>query len=140
MAGLYFIDYTSIAAAACDQVALSDILNTAVSRNEALGVTGVLVFTGRTFRQHLEGEETAVKAVFASICRDARHDDIQLVASEAVERRMYPMWSMASGEVLRTPAFTDNLARLLELNEKRITPRQLASLKALIADLPADRA
>lgn len=140
MAGLYFIDYISVPTAACDQVALSDILNTAVSRNEALGVTGVLVFTGEVFRQHLEGAEAAVKEIFAAICRDARHDDIQLVASEAVERRMYPMWSMASGEILHSTAFTDNLARLLELNEKRITARQLESLKGLMAQLPADRA
>ena len=44
--------------------AMNDLLSTARSRNDMMGVTGALFFNEERFTQVLEGEEAAVRAIF----------------------------------------------------------------------------
>lgn len=91
--------YVSTAADALTAPELEAILRTAQARNAALGLTGLLVFTGRHFMQLLEGEPDAVEAVFAAICADERHHDVAKLIAEPAQDRAFPDWSMA----LQTP-------------------------------------
>src|SRR6476620_3348194 len=52
---------------------LRDIVDTATSRNAALGVTGVLCFSGDHFLQLLEGPVIALEKLMTSIRGDDRH-------------------------------------------------------------------
>lgn len=78
---------------------LNGLVSAAETRNAALGVTGLLIFTGQHFMQLLEGERDVVENLFASICSDPRHRNIANLVAEPATRRACPDWAMA----LRTP-------------------------------------
>ena len=75
--------------------ALEQILWASRSRNEAAGVTGLLLFRHGHFVQVLEGESNAVEPIFAAIVRDTRHHAIQTVLDSRIDARRYPDWHMA---------------------------------------------
>ena len=62
--------------------------------NQANEITGVLCGGEGIFLQVLEGERSAVNRLFASICRDQRHADIELLHFEEVAERVFYAWSM----------------------------------------------
>lgn len=74
---------------------MSEMLRAAISRNLDSGITGALVATGTDFAQVLEGEESAVANVMASIMLDRRHDHVRIVSRESVAERNFPNWGMA---------------------------------------------
>ena len=106
--------YTSRATRSMLPFDLVSLLSAARDRNVAAGVMGILLYTQESFMQHLEGEAEAVDAIFASICADARHTDIRVVARNEITRRTYDGWAMAF-------AFPDpdELTRLLPGYEPR---------------------
>ena len=53
-----------------------------------------MLYHHERFMQVLEGPETGVRKVFASIERDSRHRDIDTLRFEAKERRNFPDWRM----------------------------------------------
>ena len=44
--------------------------------------------------QALEGEEATVRALFATIRADPRHDHVHLLVTLSVAKRQFPQWSM----------------------------------------------
>jgi Sensors of blue-light using FAD len=73
------IVYTSTADQEFSAADIERLLADARKRNQAIGVTGMLLFHDGTFLQALEGEQRAVNEVFASIRSDARHRDIAVL-------------------------------------------------------------
>ena len=75
---------------------LKKLLRNARLRNHDVGVTGVLVYQGGTFLQALEGEEDAVRTIFARIEKDPRHGDINVLhrTLSLGKRRLFGDWSM----------------------------------------------
>ncbi|TPG14668.1 BLUF domain-containing protein [Sphingomonas koreensis] len=63
-------------------------------RNAAIGVTGVLLFTGARFAQFLEGPADAVTALRSSITADARHDDLVVLAPTRSAGRRFAGWAL----------------------------------------------
>lgn len=74
---------------------LDEILRVARSRNKHLGITGALMFNEGRFVQLLEGEEAAVREVFASVSTDKRHSDITVLSVETRMARRFDSWAMA---------------------------------------------
>lgn len=74
---------------------IEKILQVARLRNAAEAVTGALMFNEQRFTQVLEGEESAVRRIMASIQRDARHIDIVILASGRLAHRSFSSWRMA---------------------------------------------
>jgi hypothetical protein len=72
-----------------------EIFATARRNNRRLGVTGALMTSEDTFVQTLEGEEDAVRDLYATIGRDDRHHDVTLLREEVVDDRTFGRWSMA---------------------------------------------
>lgn len=58
-------------------------------------MTGALLVFGEAFVQALEGEETIVRDLYATIEKDYRHDGVALVEAGAVPERVFAKWSMA---------------------------------------------
>ncbi len=81
---------------------LDALLEVARSRNQQVGVTGMLIYTGQGFRQTLEGPDEAVEAIFASIQGDPRHHEIVVTQRSEIALRVFPDWSMRF-EFLRPP-------------------------------------
>ena len=54
-------------------------------KNKSCGISGVLCSGEGVFLQVLEGERSAVSKLFAIICRDNRHTDIELLHYEEIK-------------------------------------------------------
>jgi hypothetical protein len=74
---------------------LGEIFTTARRKNKRLGVTGALIVSGDSFVQALEGDEAAVRDIYAAITQDARHDDLSVLEEQTVEARTFGRWAMA---------------------------------------------
>jgi hypothetical protein len=66
----------------------------ASERNAEDGITGLLVLSGNTFLQALEGPAKAVTALFARIASDKRHSQIELVTFEPSVDPLFDDWRM----------------------------------------------
>lgn len=73
---------------------VKSILEASRRNNEAVGITGALLFNAGVFAQVLEGPLEAVEATFERIQQDARHGDVSLLALEPIARRSFTNWAM----------------------------------------------
>ncbi|UFU13394.1 BLUF domain-containing protein [Curtobacterium sp. C1] len=92
---LVSIVYMSRSVTPFDDDALAELLRESRLRNEALGVSGLLVAKGGRFMQLLEGPAWSVDDRFAAISRDRRHDEVKSLIREDIARRRFDGWSMA---------------------------------------------
>lgn len=91
---IFQLCYTSKAVSDMQREDLVDLLTVSRRKNEALGITGLLLYSGDQFIQLLEGDEDEVRKLYGLICRDERHRDIALIYEAHVEARECPDWSM----------------------------------------------
>lgn len=87
--------YMSVAEDDLTDAQLVALLHEARLKNEALGVSGLLVAKDGRFMQVLEGPEWSVEDRFAVIQRDARHHDVRSLSRETIDARRFDGWSMA---------------------------------------------
>ena len=130
----YALLYQSRATRGLDTSDLRAILETAVVRNEALDVTGLLVYGEMAklpgvpglFVQWLEGPEAAVRALYERIAMDSRHTDVQTLGEGPSEvftgsdGRLFPAWAMAVKRLSDVPA---TLHGFLEYARASVSPR-----------------
>lgn len=91
---IFQLCYTSTATSDMQREDLVDLLTVSRRKNEELGITGLLLYSGDQFIQLLEGEEAAVRKLYDLIRKDKRHRDVTLVYEEEVPQRECPDWSM----------------------------------------------
>jgi len=72
-----------------------DILRSARRNNQAVGITGVLVYGGRMFAQILEGPEQAVLRMYVTVMDDRRHSDVRIIQVSPANEQIFKDWSMA---------------------------------------------
>ena len=73
----------------------ASILATAEAHNAQHAISGVLCQGQGLFVQVLEGERAEVNRLYASILKDPRHHDVQMLSFEEITKRRYPDWTMA---------------------------------------------
>jgi hypothetical protein len=78
------------------KVELGTLFTEARSNNKRQHITGALLLAGDWFVQTLEGDETAVRALYSRIATDPRHDAVSLLDARLVDEPAFPRWSMAS--------------------------------------------
>ncbi len=71
------------------------ILQKSQAWNKANGITGVLCQGQGVFLQALEGERSTVSQLYARICADQRHTNVEILHCESIVKRRYENWSMA---------------------------------------------
>lgn len=91
---LHEIIYVSLAAHKMSQADLLALLDQSKVNNEARGITGMLMYHRREFLQLLEGEPDEVEALFATICRDRRHQQVYSMWEGPVQARSFDRWAM----------------------------------------------
>ncbi len=74
---------------------LESILAASRRNNAAAGLTGLLLFNGQRFLQHLEGEEAMVMRAYDRIKVDPRHRAIVLLSRKHLPERVFAHWDMA---------------------------------------------
>ena len=72
---------------------LNAILRKSTQNNPAVGVTGVLCFSGNIYLQVLEGGRSHVSALYNRIAADPRHSDVVLLSYEDIAERGFAGWS-----------------------------------------------
>jgi hypothetical protein len=87
--------YISRAVGAITTTMTGSILASARVHNRVAGITGVLCQGQGLFIQILEGERSTVNRLYATLIKDKRHQDVELVAIEEIQMRRFPEWSMA---------------------------------------------
>ncbi len=75
--------------------ALGELFTTARRNNKRLDITGALMVQGDAFVQALEGDEGAVRALYATISADERHDSVTVLEERAIPARTFGRWAMA---------------------------------------------
>jgi hypothetical protein len=93
------LTYVSSATNLLDTTSLVTLLEHVRPRNEELGLTGMLLYSGGNIIQNLEGPDEVVDSTFAAIERDPRHRGVLVVLREQVEERGFPDWSMGFREL-----------------------------------------
>ena len=73
---------------------LDDILTASRRNNAQSGITGLLLFIDDGFLQVLEGDEKAVRDVYARVARDPRHGEAMVMLDREIPVRAFPEWSM----------------------------------------------
>jgi hypothetical protein len=93
---IFELVYTSVLAPASDVRCVADIVRRSRSYNLANGISGVLVFDGERFCQHLEGEQEAVLLLAAKIAGDSRHQQFRVLHQGSIgQQRRFGEWSLA---------------------------------------------
>lgn len=97
--GLFELLYVSTLAPDEDPGVVAAIAAHARLANERLQVTGLLVYDGHRFAQHLEGSAEAVMALYARIAADTRHIAMTVCHQGACEHRRHPQFSMGFADI-----------------------------------------
>jgi Sensors of blue-light using FAD len=71
------------------------IMKEARQRNEALSITGVLLFNTQYFLQLIEGPRHSIDALYPLIEKDRRHQDVERLVQRTITERSWANWSMA---------------------------------------------
>ena len=125
--------YSSEAAPGLAATQLEEMLAESRIRNQAHGITGVLVFVEGAFLQILEGEKDDVLDLMARIERDPRHHDIKVFYEQEVGERAFGSWSMA----YLSPSAED-VAKWAELDGATTIGNVLASVEKQPGTPPGD--
>lgn len=86
--------YLSSAIKKLSEAELLELLHKSEENNQALGVTGLLLYRDGNFLQVLEGEADVVRALYEKICKDPRHRGILKVSERPIQRREFGEWQM----------------------------------------------
>ena len=73
----------------------SSILEVCSVNNKKAEITGVLCQGSGIYMQVIEGQRSAINALYSRIISDKRHNQIELLSFEEVDQRRYGQWSMA---------------------------------------------
>lgn len=91
MMQLIYISTTSIEPTASE---LLYLLEQARSRNFQRHITGMLLYSNRTYLQVIEGEAKDVREVYGAICKDPRNEGQVILREAEIINRDFPDWSM----------------------------------------------
>jgi len=91
--------YTSAAAPGIGAPDLKIILEAARTKNSQKSITGMLLHTSGSFFQVLEGEETTLLELFATISSDPRHLKVTKIIQEPIAKRAFGDWTMGFTDV-----------------------------------------
>lgn len=120
---IFQLAYASSATGELSVEQLERLLAQARTRNQALNITGMLLYAEGVFLQVLEGPQDRVRGLYKRICQDERHARIFLVHEGEVGQRSFPDWRMGfrlldTQHLSQQDAFSDLLQPGSSLRER----------------------
>lgn len=94
MQPLISLSYTSAATRLLSVAELVELIEQIRPKNERLGVTGLLLYSGGNVIQTLEGTTSVIDELFDTIRVDPRHGDVRVVDWREADARSFSQWSM----------------------------------------------
>lgn len=105
MSQLIELTYVSEPAQNMSFLGLMRLLYHSYSKNQALGITGALIYENNQFGQVIEGLEKDIEALWQKIQKDIRHKNVRLIEAKSISERSFSKWTMVfqgSEEVAKT--------------------------------------
>lgn len=100
---MFRIVYISSAAKYFTIDEMETMLERARPKNDALGITGMLLYKDGNFMQALEGEEEAVTKLANTIQSDSRHTGFLVLMRGPAESRLFPGSPMGFHDLTNDP-------------------------------------
>ena len=91
---MFQLVYASTATKLFSSRGLLEVLPRYREKNLRLGITGLLLYKHGSFMQALEGEEEAVRTLYATIRANSWHHHVLTLMALTVPERQFPNWSM----------------------------------------------
>ena len=91
---MFSLVYVSSAVKPFSQQALADLLAKSRANNARLGISGMLLYKNGGFMQVLEGEESAVRQLYAKIGESHAHRCMLVLLQQQQATRDFADWSM----------------------------------------------
>ena len=91
---IYHLIYRSVARRTLSKEELGELLLDSRGYNKEEQITGILLDAEGEYMQVLEGEENAIKGLYARIKADERHTNVRIVSDGTTLFRIFPRWSM----------------------------------------------
>ncbi|SEC04462.1 Sensors of blue-light using FAD [Nocardioides exalbidus] len=91
---LISVTYASSATELMSVGQLVDLIEQIRPKNERLGITGLLLYSGGAVMQTLEGDALVVDDLLELIEADPRHTGVRVVDRRYVDERAFSTWSM----------------------------------------------
>ena len=117
--------YCSAASQSFDRADLTQILEASRRNNMRNGITGMLLHSGGSFFQVLEGEDARIDELMATLERDPRHHRVTVIIREPIAERSFPDWSMGYADVSSIET-----GELAGVPEAETSPRPLSTIPA----------
>ncbi len=116
------LTFLSSAVSPMNEEQLVELVKSVRPKNEARGVTGVMLYADGHFIETIEGPEEAVEATFAKFALDPRHHNIHVALRERIDERAFPDWSMgfralSAEQAASLPGFNDYMNAQRTLHE-----------------------
>ena len=86
--------YTSTASEPFSWTELEVLRHECEQRNHIEKITGMLLYDGKHFMQVLEGQEKKVLSLFELIKSDPRHNNIEALIHNPIDKRNFGDWAM----------------------------------------------
>jgi hypothetical protein len=86
--------YVSTATRPFNETDLVMLLKAARKKNALLHINGMLLYKQGKFMQILEGEESAVRKLYAEISQDPRHGNLTVILERQCPKSVFSDWSM----------------------------------------------
>ncbi len=103
---LFSLVYQSTPTALLTDEALRNVLATARYFNSHHRISGLLLYAHGQLMQLLEGEQAPIRALYARIERDPRHENVELIAAGPAVQREFPDWAMGFTTTDASPLMT----------------------------------
>ena len=94
MSQLIELTYVSEPAQSMSFLGLMRLLYHSYSNNQALGITGALIYENNKFGQVIEGLEKDIEALWQKIQKDSRHKNVRLIEFKRISERSFSKWTM----------------------------------------------
>ena len=94
-ASVFYTIYASSATVRLPQHDILELLKRARLKNQAQGLTGMLLYRDGTYLQYLEGQRADLDRLMKCLREDSRHEAIRILREGTVPGRLFPDWSMA---------------------------------------------
>jgi hypothetical protein len=120
--------YASRAKKAPTPEEIEGILTQGRAHNAALGLTGILCWSGDVFLQVIEGGRGPVNSLYRQLAADPRHSDVVLLSYEQIVERRFGGWTMGQVNLCKV-----NPSVLLKYCEKPTLDPVTISAEAALA-------
>jgi hypothetical protein len=115
---------------------VGQIIGSAIRRNRAVGLTGLLLVVQGHFVQALEGNIDHVRNTYARIAMDPRHHDLHIISQGPAEKRLFGEWNMCANALAPSDkAILDVLDGKGDFNPKALTAAGVQRLLTTVADI-----